>query len=332
MAEGYVIVVGRERPEKVITAAWDKQTQQPIGDQFETFKSVGSHLLINQIQVWGRRVARDKEGKLVKRARVEVTDTDYKGDIEFLKWGDEKGYMVTTRYLAQSNSLDMAYQDQIQKIKIDAQNPRDISDSHIELVSGENKFDYKSQNLLITHLKVHPMNRMSESKNPKPSIMGEVYYEKVSMKSDSLIAQLESGLDAAFIVKSASKDMKAVRNLFEIMGTQEFFGETDALSIDNDIYTILLAFAQSHPDIFFTHVNSFKKQVSDDFEKAKVFDIVDLTKDGVISISKGGKKEPLIEGTKGKGEDMIVWALENYYLTEVYEKLKYLHSEVDKKQ
>lgn len=329
MPKGYSIIVGRERPETVLVAHVDKVTQTPKGEQFETQVSVGTHLIINLCRVWGRRIAKDKDGKLIKKDRIEVTDPEYKGELEFLKWGDPKGYILETRFLPQSHSLDAVYQEQIQKIVLSKNDPRDVREIFLELSSGENKFDYSKDALLIQHLQNHPVNRDSISKNPKPEIMGEVFYEKTDERIGSKnIEKIESGLEAALIVKEASKDTESLRNLFDIISKGSAIGNTDLLSKDREIYEVLLNFAQGSSDVFFMNLNDYKKRVSDDFVKAKAFELLDLTKAGNISFNNAGKKELLIEGAEGKEDEMIEWVLQHSYEPKVYEKLKHLNASV----
>src|ERR1700679_185693 len=141
MAGGYVIQVGNERPGEAIIAQVNKKTGEPTGPQMKRYIPVGSHLIINQARVWGRRFYMDKGGKKITDD-VEFNTAGYKGDIEFMEWGKEGGYAIEIRYLPQSRSLDFEYQQNVQKIVVrDNQEGKHVKGASIVLSAGENKFD-----------------------------------------------------------------------------------------------------------------------------------------------------------------------------------------------
>lgn len=325
---GYVIQVGHETPQKVIVSIPNKDGNPGV-NQREVFNEVGLHMVINRCRVWCRRVMND--GKLpvdekgVEQA-LEFRDVRYKGKLEFLDWGDSKtgAQAIEIRYLEQSNSLDVDYQDFVQNIKLDYEG----KDGHtmIELKSGRNEYDFKKQPLLIQMFKVHSQNMNSKSKNPNPAIKGYVFKEVSDEMSDSaVIKNFDSKLDAGNFIKKVSENEQSLRNLFEILlGYGITFGEITMLSGGIDIFKSLLVYTDVDPVGFNLNVDRYKKELNDLFVKAEAFKILDLTKTGFISVIIDNKSEIIYEGAKGKDRGMLDWALENFLSPAVYEKSKRL--------
>lgn len=313
MSGGYVIQVGNETPAEAIIATPNKKTGEPMGPQMKTYKRVGSHLIINRARVWGRRFMM-KDGKKVT-TDIEFNTVGYKGDIDFLEWGTEGGYAIDIRYLPQSRSLDYEYQANVQKIVV---NPEQDG-AHIILKAGENKFDPKKQELLITFLKIYPQNRDSLSKNPDPAIKGHVYYEVTDEHVDQTsIKRIETSIAASKLVNDLSNKPDQIRNLFKILGQRDEFGTTSLLSGDLQIYRVLLEYANANAVDFFYLIGEYKREVEDAFKKAESYQALDLTKDGHIALEISGKKNLIISDLKAKGHGMIDWMIEHYYEEEIF--------------
>lgn len=315
----YVIVVGRERPEEAIVSHADKDGKPVGSDQLKRFITVGKHWLINQTSVWGRRVI---DGKAEKDGKaVELNTPGYNGEIEFLEHGNAKGYEITIRFLRKSRSLDMEYQDNIQKIKVDTIKGEDGS-AMLMFDAGENKFDEKKDALFIQYLQVHGQNRDSKSKNPSPAIPGFTFYERTEDNVNTAsIDKMEKAFDAGFIVKEASKNASDLKVLLEIMGDgrPELEG-IDSMSKDKQIYEALLKFALNNPSDFQSLIDNWKKKLSDSIEYAKSFKALDLTKDGHIALIVDNKPQLMFSDVKGKGDKMIDWVFDNCLTSEIYKK------------
>lgn len=310
---GFVIQVGNEKPAEAIVATPNKRTGQPEGPQMKMYLRVGSHLVLNQCRVWGRRVINGKPKP--DGTEIEFNTVGYKGELEFLPWGASGGYAIEIRYLPQSRSLDFEYQQNVQKIVI---NPEQEG-AHIILNAGQNKFDYKKDELKIAFLKVHPQFRDSKSKNPDPVIKGYVYYELTDEHVDNKVVEhIETSLEAGKLVKELSSKPEQIKNLFKIMGKREEFGSTDLLSSPGQIYKTLLEYASGHAVDFFYLIGEYKREVEDAFRKAQSYNALDLTKDGHIALEVNGKKNLIISDIKAKGEGMIAWMLDHYYEEEVF--------------
>ena len=318
MAGGYVIQVGNERPGEAIVAQVNKKTGEPTGPQMKRYIPVGSHLIINQARVWGRRVIAGKPKS--DGTEIEFNTPGYKGEIEFMDWGTNGGYAIEIRYLPQSRSLDFEYQQNVQKIVVrDNQEGNHVKGASIVLSAGENKFDPKKDELFITFLRVHPSSRDSKSKNPDPAIKGYRYYEITDEHVDQgSIKRIESSIDAGIFVKTLSNKPSEIKNLFKIMGDRPEFGDTNLLSGDLQIYKVLLEYANAEPVDFFYLIGQYKTGVEDAFRKAESYKALDLTKDGHIALEVNGKKTLIISDLKAKGEGMIQWMLDHYYEDEVF--------------
>lgn len=330
---GYVIHVGQHAPEKVIIAQPNKDGN-PKGDAFETFKQVGSYLIINRARVWARRV--DKDGKLPITADkneevLEVTDIRYKGKLEFLPWGSNKtgAQAIEIRLLPISQSLDYEYQRSVQKIEVRVEEDQ----AQIDLKPGENKFDFDRDALKIQMLQVHPQNRDSKSKNPDPNLKGYTYYEVSDEQVDkAFVKNKEASITAGNFIVGLSSKPQALRNLLGIFqGYNVDFGDVNHLSNDTDVYSALLKFAEI-PGQFGLLVNRYKEEVMDMFAKAKSYKAIDLTKDGFIALEVNNKKELVWEKVEGKGEGMIETVLANLFEPDNFERTQHFKSLVGKLQ
>jgi len=332
MAKGFVIHVGHYSAQRAIIAHPDPVTGQPTGDQFEVFKSVGSHNLINRARVWARRVLPD--GSLPKHGDterpVEVNDPQYKGKLEFLKWGTPVtgAQAIEIRFLTMSQSLDAEYQRTVQKIEPKTEDDTD----HIYLTNGENKFDEDAQPLLVQFLKVYPGNRDSESKNPEPKLRGYQYFVMTDENADrSYVKSKERALDAGLFIKEHSENERELKNLLEIFkGYGADFGDVNHLSTSTDVYKALLRMSDVAPDQMFLLIERFKSETTDLFDKARSYKALDLTKDGCIGMTIENKPILVFKDVEAKGEKMINWVLDNFMKEEVYIQIKQFKSLCDK--
>lgn len=334
---GYVINVGHHAPQKVIIGFPDRATGMPIGETFETVKQVGVYQIINRARVWCRRVMPD--GKLPKNGDVEtileVNDPKYRGNLEFLKWGDAKtgAQAIEIRYIPMSSSLDYDYQRTVQKIETKVEDGNDF----LYLTPGENKFDPKSQALLIQMYKVHPQNRDSISKNPEPQLKGHTYFEITDENTDrTSIKRKEASLDAGLLVRELSNNEAQLKNLFEILSgygaTAEHpaFAGVDHLSNPTDVYKALLMYSELSPDQLIANIDRYKKELLDRFEWAKSFNALDTTKDGFIGLEVNGKPNIIWKEVPGKGNKMLDWVVNNFVNDEVYIQTKHFKSLCEK--
>lgn len=332
MAKGFSIQVGQHGPSEV-TVGHPNKSGMPTEESYQVLKQTGAHLLINSTRVWARRVQPDGKLPVLDGAEValEVTDVRYKGKLEFLPWGTQKvgAQAIHCRFLSQSSSLDYEYQKNVQKIETRVEDGTE----YIPLSPGENKFDTEQQALLIQYLKVHGQNRDSVYKNPDPTLKGYIYYEIADKESDvAFIGHREKALDAGLMIKGLSSDIQSMRNLFEIFleyrkANGQNFGNTDLLSGDKDIYSLLLKYADTDPGEMMKFIDRYKKELIDRFEYAKSFKALDLEKEGFIGfIDPTGKKVQVWSGVKAKGEKSIDWVIENFVQDDVYKSTKYFIS------
>jgi hypothetical protein len=317
----YVIVAGSQKPAPVI-AAHPNKDGSPGPNAQEATRTVGAYFLVNRCRVWARRVLPSGKPDKVGNDEVvlELTDSRYKGHLEFLEYGSMAAgaQQIEIRYLTSSRSLDFQYQDLILKIKTD---PERDGTALIQLEAGENKFDTVKDELIVQMLKVHPSNRDSKSKNPDPQIKGYLFYELTDEKVDkSYIESSEKAIDAGLFVKEMSDSPEQLKNLLFLFKKRNIdFGGVDENSLDTDIYKALLAFSRNHPNDFTSILGDAKKQISDCFVKAKGFDVLDVTKNGVVSVVvAGAPPEIVFSKLEGKGLEMETYILKNICKPEIY--------------
>lgn len=332
MAKGYSIQVGQHGPSEV-TVGHPNKSGFPTEESYQVLKQTGAHLLINSTRVWARRVMPDGKLPLVDGSEIalEVTDTRYKGRLEFLEWGSNKvgAQAIHCRFLPQSSSLDYEYQKNVQKIETRIEDGSD----YLQLTPGENKFDTEKEALKIQFLKIHGQNRDSISKNPDPQLKGYIYYELTEKGADkSFVDHKEKALDAGLFIKSISVNEQSLINLFEILleyrkANGQNFGEVDMLSRPTDIYSMLLKYSDTDPVELMKFIDRYKKELIDKFEMAKAFKALDLDKDGFIGfIDQTGKKTPVWSNVKEKGNKAIDWVIENFVQDDVYKATKHFIS------
>jgi len=327
MSKGYVIKVGHSEPTEVIISQ-PNANYEPGPDAKRILHIPGKFLVVNMARVWARRVQND--GTLPKDASgnerpIEYTETNiYKGKLEFLKWGDNRvgAQQISIRFLRQSQSLDVEYQDNIQKVKIDPEG-RDGS-GFLELDAGENKFDEERDPLFVQMIKVHPQNKNSLSKNDNPLIQGYTYYEVTDEQVDKTeIKHFEATAESGVFITNISNDEQSLKNLFDLLVSRNInFGIVNKLSNGLDIYKALLKFGNNYPEDFNRYINEHKKMISDCFVKADSYKALDLTKNGFVAMIIDNKSEIIYEGAEGKGKQMEDWVLQNFLSESVYERTK----------
>jgi hypothetical protein len=328
MANGYIVQFGNTDTPAAIIAYPNKRGEPVGGGVAEHFVRVGTHQILNQSRVWARRVM-GKDGS-VKTApdggEIQLNTPGYRGELEFLPWGDPNGHQMEIRFLSQSQSLDFEFQENVQRIKLDSTN----TSPYLEFKTGQNQFDFKKDALKIQFLKVHPQNKNSVSKNPDPLVKGSSFFEITDENVDqNSIKRIEGSAEAVMVIKDISSKPGNMKNLFRVLGLKKI-GNTTELSTDLEIYKTMLEYASINPGEFFQQIEAYKMSVLDACEKAKSFKALDLTKNGHIAWVYGGKTDLIISDAKGKGEDMIMWLIDNYYEEEVYKATQTLKDFVSK--
>jgi hypothetical protein len=325
--EHYSIYVGAKRPATALVGFLEKNQGQAItkGEVKEIPLEVGAHGFSNYSKVWGRRVI---EGQEKSDKLVNVEDPNYKGSIQFLKYGDSKGHFLEIRYLDTCASLDLQYQTLRLRIAIKP----DEDKWYIKLPAGENRFDPKKDGTFIQFLQVHHMNKQSKSKSP--NAIGTMYEEiNEDTIDETNIKVRESKGDAIFLVKNAANKAGQIKNLLIAVGTIPMEGKRiDIRASEREIYDGLMEMADTDPQFLLDRVDNFKRQVSDCFEKAKAYKVIDLTKHGQIAIEDGGKKEILLDKVDGNGneEKILLYLYENFLNEDIFKALARLKDVCDK--
>lgn len=282
----------------------------------------------NRTEAWGMRVVRDENGEIIKEGRdVDVKDSAYRGEIVFLKYGNPKGQKIICRYLKGYSTIDYLYQNLVLNAEANLRDESEVSGDFywLRLVSGDNVIDEMADPYLAQMIRVHAYNESSISKMPeatfslfKDKIFGQV--EEVGLK------ELSSKFDALKLVNEAATDntYAKLRNLAIVVKSLVF----EDIKEDN-LLTSLSKLADTKPTEFVSAINEYKKNVSNVFEKAKAFEILDLTLDGVISAGQKTKKE-IATDIPAKGEGMLEWCMAEFLDARAFEVAFQLKKITDK--
>lgn len=274
----------------------------------------GDQSIPNRSVVWGRRI---KKGKEDDPTIVAVTDPQYYGDVEFLKYGAEGGYPITIRYMESSPSLDYDYQiTRLAMPKFSSEEARDFD--YLTLHMGVEEVDTNVNKNYATFLKVTHMNEDSPCR--MPSAKGACLRDVVDMDgSTSKTKEYDQRFEAGLLVRTADSYPK-VRVLIEIVnkGNELSFDEGD----HNSMFDALKICAEEQPDLIMEQVRQYKQRLSETIEKCKAFDALDLSKGGSVVIgNQATGKQVILDNVpnKPKNEAMITYMMENCLIPDVYE-------------
>lgn len=327
MGQKYRIHVGTKRQGSNAVAGFLERGRNDIikGTPSPVSIQVGTFGIPNGTQAWGVRL--DKHGK-VPETPLRVDDDNYRGEIKWLKWADKKGTMIRARYIPGYQTIDKDYQDTRLGVKIvegflEGGEPISL----ILFSHGYNTYDEDTDKGLVEMLKIHHHNKRSVSCNPEST--GEMFDEVTEADTvDHTTKLIETKGECLLLVSSAANKPESVRNLFEIVkdiNKAEKVNRDDA----SELYTWLQIYADQEPQEFSNKINKYKTNVSSILEKAKSFQLLDLTKDGFVAA--GDKsKEIILSDVPAKGDKMLDWAFEHCLEPEVYEGITKLQQITDK--
>lgn len=317
----YQIYVGRKRENNAIFGALVKGRNDIIqGETKPASIKVGVYGVPNYTQAWGVRLVKGS----VPETPVSAENPNYTGEIKPLKWGDPKGTMIECRWVRGHSTIDQSYQDLRLKLPIKEDS---IDTALILLQHGFNEFDENRDKSLVDILKVHGMNQNSISKHPEYA--GEMYREinqEIIDKKETL--SIDSKFECLKTINEASSSNESVKVLFDIVNGVEL----SQVNRDDvaEVFSALKLFADNQPAVFAERFNNYKINVSTVLEKAKVFKLFDVTKDGLIAVSdtKGANKEIL--SVDAKGEKMINYLFDNLLNAEAYDFIEKTKNITDK--
>lgn len=319
----YQIYVGRKREGNNAVAGFLEKGRNDIirGEAKEVAIRVGSFGIPNGTEAWGVRLTKD--GK-VPANPLSPEDPEYRGEIEWKKWGTKGGTMIKCRFVSGYDTIDKEYQKI--RLKIDELPDSDPYAALITLQHGFNEFEEDANKGLVQMLKVHHHNDKSIYCNPNSEgwMLTEIRQEELDKEKTKTI---DDKFACILMVNKASSKPQSIKNLFDIVKGIE----SDKINRDDEseIYIHLKHFADQQPELFTQRLNKYKVDVSSVFEKAKSFDLIDTTKDGVIAAG-DKKKEIILEGIPVKGTDALDWAFDNFLEPDVYEGIDKLKKITEK--
>jgi hypothetical protein len=294
----YQIYVGRKRENNALIGSLVKGRNDIIkGETTPASVRVGKYGVPNFTQIWGRRLVNGN----IPKEEVSAENPLYSGEVEPMKWGARGGTMIPVHWEKGYSTIDWTYQKLRLKLEL---NDEHIESSLILLDHGFNEFDEVDDKAFVQMLKVHGMNENSIYKNPNYHSVAS--YKEISQeieeKEDTII--IDSKFECLLLINEASKNNDSVKVLFNIVSGIEF-KDVNADDV-TEVFTALKIFADKTPNLFASRVNSYKLNASAVLEKAKIFKLLDTTKDGTIVVSNSkGEDKQMIDGVEGKGEKMI---------------------------
>jgi hypothetical protein len=311
MAETYKIYVGDTRGSDAMLGYLQPDGMNSVikGSTQPAQQFGGFSIFANRSQCWGRRIL--EEGKVPEK-RVEPTDEKYEGKIEWMKWNAPGGYPITVRYKNTCASIDYDYQ----VIQLDMPKfENDLEDNYMQLPFGENTLYFDSEQAKIDFLRIHHENEDSIYKSPN-STGGQFRDVKLFDTQKQDVKAMDEWFEAIKIIKDANSYEKL--KVLKIILGKKLIKEDE--SNENSLYENLMLYAKEDSKGFMDALNTYKRKVSDIFEKAKSYKAIDTTKHGVIVIGQE-KREEMFTNIPAKGEAMIDWVFKNSLEPEMFEAI-----------
>lgn len=279
-------MVGGKEPAEVLVGYLNKDNGQPDGNEVKAKIGVGFNVIPNYSRVWGKRGV-GKDGKP-------------DGKIDFLPWGDTKGESIEIRWLPNSNSLDRQYQINVQKLTVQDK------DAELSLTIGINKFDFKSQKMLIEFLKVHTFNGDNKSRDPENTNIDFLEYNP-SNKIKANTNKIHMRRLAEEYVLDAESDPIKIAILASVF-------ELDQKDTDEVLYETLLQKSMDDPQTFLFIITHKRDQAKIKLQAAVDQSLIDFTIPGSIQLRDGTKKTTLIDGLEelGDSEEIINFLVKNF--------------------
>ncbi len=308
----YRLMVGQERGSDAMRAFPEKGMASIKGEAVQMLPFGGDEYIPNRSLVWGRRV---KKGNEKATEIVAVTDPQYYGEIEFLKYGEQGGYPVVIRFLESSQSLDYDYQiTRLGMPKFSSDEGKDFD--YFMLPMGENIIDTVNKKLFATFLKVHHMNDDSPSK--METATGS------SMRDMRLLdtsGEKAKASDKRFEASKVVRESNTPDKLDVLMKVVNQYNELDFKQGDqHSMYDALKIFAEEKPDALLERVEVRKRYTSDLLAKCKSFDAMDTSKPGSLVIGIGDKKSLVLDNMDKKlvGDKMVEYIIEKFMDPEIF--------------
>lgn len=313
-----VLMGGAEAGNTEVTVGFvEKGNATPKGKHVKQPFKKGNCIFPNRTEAWGRRLIKGEVPKTKggTAGRVEPNNVDYIGEVEWLPYGTEGGYMIIARYKNGCSTLDYQYQLRVGYAPYD----KDEENNYVEFPAGMNEFEYEIDPILIEFLKIHHGNRDSKSKNPNSEL--DMYREvRVFDTKEQEVKEIDAEWEAVKIVKEANSFEK-LDVLKKILGGVEAISYNPAK--ESSLYDNLVLFAKQRSEEFLSAINGYKKNISELVELSKSYEVFDLTTDKKVVLLKP-KKEVLIDEADVKGENIPQWMYDNCLEPVVYNALERL--------
>lgn len=320
VTEPFKIFVGDNTVNKLFTG-WIDEGKATVrgGTSLEELEWEGGDISFpNYWEAWGRRVINGKPVNS-KGLPVELTDPEYKGEIEFLDKNSDNGYIIYCRYVTGQSSLDYDYQTLRLNLITKEKDEKNLM---ISLERGEHKVNPMRDRAWALTMKVHPMNQNSRYKTSR--YQTHLYKEvNVYDTKKNNVKEMDIDWEAKSIVKTASKSfahLKVLHSVLSEKGKEIRYDATD----DNSLYDALMLFANEQPSEVLRLVAKYKEEVSGIISMISAHNEFDGKKDGTIALGSASKKI-WMTGVQGKNlDEMLQNVFANALDPEYHEKINEL--------
>jgi len=283
----------------------DRSRLSADSEAYEVSDFPGKEMFPNVFNAWGRRIAVDKDGKR-KAGNADPNDIEYKGDIEFLEYGDSKGSLIQCRYVPGHKTLDYNYQ--VMKLGLPKYNTQEGQMyNYMDVQKGETEITVSDPAYAVM-MKIHPMNKNSICRSPNTE--NHQWHEINELDSEKILAStIDAEFEAISIVKSAATSGKKLNILFNLIGGDSVI-KWDK-SDEGSKYEGMVVFAKQNPDLVTKALAKFKEEVQAAIAKGESYDAFDLSVKGVVKVKKGDSKVVLLSDIPASGKNMLTWIWEN---------------------
>jgi hypothetical protein len=249
--------------------------------------------------------ARQEQQNKIRTKRYS-NDPEYKGDVEFLEYGDSKGSLIQCRYVPGHKTLDYNYQ--VMKLGLPKYNTQEGQMyNYMDVQKGETEIPVSDPAYAVM-MKIHPMNKNSICRSPNTE--NHQWHEINELDAQKALASnIDSELEGVYIVKSAATSGKKLNILFNLIGGDSVikYDKSD----EGSKYEGMVVFAKQNPDVVKKALSKFKEEVQSALAKGESYDVFDLSVKGVVKVKKGDSKVVLLSDIPASGKNMLTWIWEN---------------------
>jgi len=269
----------------------NKTTGLPAGKTDKVIIEPGYTSIPNYSYVWGKQV-KSKDDKPT-------------GEIQFMEYGEPGGVELAIRYLKNTTSLDVIYQNLV-NLKV-----RD-EDTQIVLQVGINEFDVNQDAQLIKMLKNHTFNKDNKSRNPRKTVLFEEF--NGNERSEKISSKISKQREAEDYVLNAEATETGLSVLADIFGLE-------VRAHNSTLYDALIEKAQNDAENFLNVINERKERMLEVLSFASEKGLLVSEEGGEIQLKENlaAKAKPVLPGILLEGDNLPVFLLDRFSDAEIFD-------------